>query len=342
MNSPSAKSAQSAQSAQSVPTVELPSRVRALLDTDLPYLTDGGLETTLVFHDEIELPEFAAYHLVQSESGRARLRSYSERYLEIARSARLGFVLETPTWRAGRDWGRIIGTAEDELLEINRRAVEELLALRRAWETEETPIVVSGNVGPRGDGYRADEWELEDHLDHHLFQVRALAGAGAEVITALTMTTIEEATSVVLAARQVGLPSVISFTVETDGRIPSGESLREAIEVTDDRTGSSPIYYMVNCAHPTHFGSVLEPVAPWTRRIGGLRANASRCSHAELDEATTLDEGDPREFGAQNVDLFRRLPDLKVLGGCCGTDHRHIGQIVASLQGRGGALRVAS
>ena len=319
------------------------SRVEALIDSHRPYLTDGGLETTLVFHDGVDLPEFASYAELQHAEGRARLRAYSERYLEIAREARTGFVLETPTWRANLDWGRKIGTSEEQLVDINRLAARELNELRQEWETSETPIVVSGNIGPRGDGYEAgDRGLVEDHTDHHRFQIEALASAGVDVITALTMTTVEEAAGVALAARQVGLPVVISFTVETDGRIPTGASLREAIESTDEITDAAPVYYMVNCAHPTHFDSVLEPGAPWTERIGGVRANASRCSHAELDAAETLDEGDPAEFGRQNAELFRLHPRLKVLGGCCGTDHRHVRRIAIELSLVNPPLRAAS
>lgn len=326
------------QVATSTPRTDLPrravrsARVQALLDSDSPYLTDGGMETTFVFHDGIDLPEFAAYDLLLRGEGRDRLRLYYERYLEIARRNRLGFVLETPTWRANLDWGRRIGTEPNELADINRLAVEELSALRKLRENEETPILVSGCVGPRGDGYEADDlYSVEQNRVHHSFQVSVLAAAGVDLVTAITMTNVSEAVGIAQAARSAGVPCVISFTVETDGCIPTGETLAEAIESVDSLSDAGPLYYMINCAHPTHFDSVLKSGAPWVHRIGGVRANASRCSHAELDESETLDEGDPVEFGVLNAELYSLLPSLRVLGGCCGTDHRHVEQIVRAL-----------
>ena len=137
----------------------------------------------------------------------------------------------------------------------------------------------------------------------------------------------EEASGIARAAREAGMPVALSFTVETDGRLPTGQPLNEAIAQVDSETGAYPAYYMINCAHPTHFDTVLAPESEWINRIGGLRANASRMSHAELDEAEELDAGDPVELGQEYADLKRHLPNLTVLGGCCGTDHRHIEQI---------------
>ena len=166
---------------------------------------------------------------------------------------------------------------------------------------------------------------------YHGLQARAFAEAGAQMMSAITMTYAEEAIGVARAAAAVGLPAVISFTVETDGHLPSGQTLGDAIAQVDDACQVAPAYYMVNCAHPTHFSSELDVGAPWLARVHGVRANASRLSHAELDEATELDRGDIGELGALYAALASTV-DLCVVGGCCGTDHEHVATIANALE----------
>jgi S-methylmethionine-dependent homocysteine/selenocysteine methylase len=292
---------------------------------DAPFLTDGGIETTLIFHDGHELPYFAAYDLLTRDGGEAALRGYFEPYVRIALDREIGIVLETPTWRANPDWAKRLGHSPEQLADLNRRAVTLLAELRDEHETVSTPIVVSGCIGPRGDGYVVgDAMSADEAAAYHGTQIRTFADAGVDLVTAITMTYADEALGITRAAQAAGVPAVISFTVETDGRLPSGQALSEAIEEVDRRSGEAPAYFMVNCAHPSHFYDVLEPGATWTQRIRGLRANASRLSHAELDEAEALDMGDPEELAHEYVALRDRLPCLTVLGGCCGTDHRHI------------------
>ncbi len=292
------------------------------------FLTDGGLETTLIFHDGHDLPHFAAYDLLTRDGGEEALRRYFEPYVNIALARGVGIVLETPTWRANPDWAALLGHSGEELEALNRRAVELLLELRDDFETESTPIVVSGCIGPRGDGYVVGEtMSAEEAASYHGAQVRTLAEAGADLVTAITMTYADEALGIARAAEAAEVPVVISFTVETDGRLPSGQPLGEAIDQVDAATDEAAAYVMVNCAHPSHFYDVLEPGSRWTGRIRGLRANASRMSHAELDGAEELDMGDPEELAHEYLALRERLPSLAVLGGCCGTDHRHVGAI---------------
>ena len=295
------------------------------------FLADGGIETTLIFDDGFDLPDFAAFALLDSEEGRAALHRYFDRYVEVAARDRVGIVLETPTWRASADWTTRQGYDLPALDRLNREAVELLFDVRDRHRQHEIPIVVSGCIGPRGDGY--DPGELMSRAEartYHALQARAFADAGADVITAITMTYPAEATGIVEAARQVGMPAVISFTVETDGTLPTGETLQSAIETVDAETDGYAAYYMVNCAHPTHFAHVLDPAAPWTKRIRGLRANASTMSHQELDEAPELDPGDPVDLAARYRSLRETLPQLTVLGGCCGTSHEHIDAISAA------------
>ncbi len=292
---------------------------------DAPFLTDGGIETTLIFHDGHDLPDFAAYVLLARDGGDAALRRYFEPYVEVAVAAGVGIVLETATWRASPDWAERLGHSPAELADLNLRAVELLEGLRGERDTAATPIVISGCIGPRGDGYVVGETMTAEEAEaYHGTQIGTFAGSSADLVTAITMTYADEAIGIVRAARAAGMPVVISFTVETDGRLPSGQLLREAIGEVDAATDGYAAYFMINCAHPTHFDHVLEPGSAWTDRVVGLRANASRLSHAELDEAEELDTGNPEELAYEYVALRERLPRLTVLGGCCGTDHRHI------------------
>jgi S-methylmethionine-dependent homocysteine/selenocysteine methylase len=274
------------------------------------FLTDGGIETTLIFQDGIELPDFAAYALLGRPDGEAALQKYFRAYAGIARRFGVGLILESATWRASRDWAQRLGHTPAELADFNRAAIRQLEGVRVEFESGKTRMVISGCVGPRGDGYNPTNlMPIEGAESYHTEQVRIFADSAADMVTAITMNYVEEAIGITRAARRVGMPAVISFTVETDGRLPTGETLPAAIERVDAETAAYPAYYMINCAHPSHFERVLDERQPWAQRVRGLRANASRQSHAELK---------------------RRLQRLNVLGGCCGTDHRHIEQIATA------------
>jgi S-methylmethionine-dependent homocysteine/selenocysteine methylase len=289
------------------------------------FLTDGGIETTLIFHEGWELPHFAAFDLLKSAEGRRALYAYYARYAALARACGLGFVLESPTWRASRDWGDKLGYGAAALADANGQAIRLLSELRQANACEASVMVISGCVGPRGDGYDPGAvMQAEEAAAYHAAQIASFAASGADMVTAITMTNANEAIGIARAADAAGLPVALSFTVETDGRLPTGQALAEAIAEVDGATGATPRYYMLNCAHPEHFAHVLEPQAAWVQRIRGLRANASRLSHAELNEAPDLDAGNPSELGAQYRELRAQHPQLTVLGGCCGTDHRHL------------------
>jgi homocysteine S-methyltransferase len=293
-------------------------------------VTDGGLETWLVFDQGIELPAFAAYPLAATAEGRALLVEYYEYYAEIAQSIDAAVVLEAPTWRANPDWAATLGHDRAALADFISASVGVVDDVRSRW-TGDQPFLIGGAVGPRGDGYRIDSMmDVEAALDYHSFQIECMAAAGVDVVTAMTMGYVEEAAGIARAAEAVGLPVILSFTVETDGRLPSGMSLAEAIEATDRATSAYPTHYMINCAHPVHFADVLDGTAPWAARIRGLRANASQLSHAELDEMVELDGGDPADLAARYVELRSALPGLQVVGGCCGTDHRHVAAIAAA------------
>jgi len=179
---------------------------------------------------------------------------------------------------------------------VNRRGVRLLEELREEAD-ERPPILVAGCIGPRGDGYQVDETMAAEEAErYHSPQVEVFAETSADLVSALT-TYAEEAIGIVRAASAAGVPAAVSFTVETDGRLPSGQPLQQAIEQVDAETDGAAAYFMVNCAHPTHFADVLDAGAPALERIRGLRANASTMSHAELDQAEELDDGDPVDLG---------------------------------------------
>jgi homocysteine S-methyltransferase len=289
------------------------------------FLTDAGLETDILFNRGIDLPHFASITLLQTANGRHALQDYYRGFLELARRMGTGLVLESATWRSSPDWAEPLGMTLAELDALNADAIAMLNALRAEYQSDASPIVVSGCIGPRGDGYDPGRiMSVDEAQAYHVHQAQIFQSAGADMIAAITMTNVPEAVGLALAANAVDVPVAISFTVETDGRLPTGDSLAEAVAAVDDATQGYPAYYMINCAHPTHFVGALEDNAPWTARIRGLRANASTCSHAELDAMTELDIGDPADLAARHKMLVDRFPHITVLGGCCGTDLRHV------------------
>jgi homocysteine S-methyltransferase len=294
------------------------------------FLTDGGMETTLIFRNGIDLPEFASFPLLESEHGIEALRDYLARYIELADSFGVGLILDTVTWRANADWGERLGYSADDLVGVNRRAVEFLAEISKA--RVQAPIVVSGCIGPRGDAYNPESlMTAEEAEEYHRPQIETLADTSTDLVTAYTLTYAAEAVGIVRAATGASIPAVISFTVETDGRLPDGQPLRDAIEEVDARTEGAAEYFMINCAHPTHFEDVLNEPGEWRDRIRGLRANASVKSHAELDESAELDAGDPLDLASHYRTVVKQLENLSIVGGCCGTDHRHVGAIAAAV-----------
>jgi S-methylmethionine-dependent homocysteine/selenocysteine methylase len=289
------------------------------------FLTDGGIETYLIFHDGLDLPYFAAFTLLKTDEGRAALRRYFERYATLAAEGNHGFILESPTWRASADWGDKLGYDAAAMDAVNKDAIALMQELREEYEPPASEFVISGCLGPRGDGYDPGAlMGVQEARAYHSAQIRSFAEAGADMVTAITMTNVPEAGGLALAARDAGMPCIISFTTETDGKLPSGEEICTAIAAVDSATDAHPAYFMINCAHPTHFEDAVKRGEAWIERVRGVRANASTKSHAELDEAETLDEGDPHDLGRRFNELREIMPNLNVLGGCCGTDHRHV------------------
>ena len=297
------------------------------------YLTDGGLETDLIFHHGVDLPDFAAFVLLDDDHGRALLGDYYRGFGEVARAHGVSLRLESATWRASADWGERLGYDAAALRSVNVAAVDLLHEV--AADFRDLPEVrLVGMIGPRGDGYRPGSWDArtgaDDALAYHRAQVQALSDAGVHVIAAYTLTDPAEAIGIVRAAREAGMPVEISFTVETDGALASGRTLAETIDLVD--AVAPPDGYLLNCAHPEHLDRAIDPTV--IARIIGIRPNASRLSHAELDESEQLDDGDPDELAARTVDLLQRMPAVRVIGGCCGTDVRHIAEMWRQLSAK--------
>ncbi len=292
------------------------------------FMTDGGLETDLIFNKGIDLPEFAAFDLLKNEEGKDVLNKYYRDYLNVAKEKCSGFILEAPTYRANPDWALKIGYSLASLKDINETAVRELEKLRNDYENDDFKIAISVCIGPRGDGYAPNNlMSIEKAEAYHSYQIKLVADTNADLVSALTMNYNEEAIGIVNAAKNNNIPVVISYTVETDGKLPSGQSLKEAITSLDKMTDNYVSYYMINCAHPDHFTDILNPDSPWVKRIKGLRANASAKSHAELDESESIDAGDKDQLAKKYQKLKTLLPNLTVIGGCCGTDHTHMEKI---------------
>ena len=290
------------------------------------FLTDGGLETVMVFHFGFELPQFASFTMLDDEAGQALLGTYYNDFLDEAAKQRAGFVLDTATWRASAGWGQVMGLEAAQIDAVNRKAVAVVQALKTERGKVGQTVLSNGVIGPHCDAYAPDlVLSAQAAQDYHQRQVDVLASAGVDLISAMTISSHGEAIGVARAAMAVDQPVALSFTLETDGRLISGMTLADAIHRTDDATGGAPVWYGINCAHPDHFRNIL--VGDWVARIGSVRANASRLSHAELDEATVLDAGNPAELARDYHHLLHILPGLRVVGGCCGTDLRHVAAI---------------
>jgi S-methylmethionine-dependent homocysteine/selenocysteine methylase len=295
------------------------------------FLCDAGLETDLIFNHGIEIREFAAHTLMEEALGRQALSDYFQGFLSLARDSGCGFILDTQTWKAHPHWADDLKESREQQQKANQDSVAFISALRDQYASNTGPIVLNAIVGPRGDAYAPEaELAVDEAEEYHAQQLQWLAGTEADMVTAMTFTQSDEATGFVRAANALQLPAVISFTVETDGKLPTGESLASAISAVDEATQSGAAYFMVNCAHPDHFSNVLGD-EPWARRIRGIRCNASRQSHAELDASETLDDGNPAELGDQYLQIKSKMPWLNIFGGCCGSDLRHVTQIADRL-----------
>lgn len=299
---------------------------------NLPLLGDDlfacyiGMDTEILFRDGIDLPGFASYQLLSNPEHKNLIRGYYCRLADLARSQNTGLILDTVTWVANRDRGAELGFTPEKLKQFNIEAIELIASVRE--EKGDLPTVLCGQVGPRGDGYApSDQMSTSEAEEYHSEQIEVYSNTDADFVAGFTLCYPEEASGIVRAAKKLNIPVAISFTVETDGRLPTGASVKQAIEQVDSEADGGPLYYLINCAHPDHFINIFDE-EPWTKRLRGVVANASRCSHAELDHAEELDDGDPDELGTQVGGLRKQYPHFNIFGGCCGSNLRHMKRIL--------------
>jgi S-methylmethionine-dependent homocysteine/selenocysteine methylase len=298
------------------------------------FITDGGIETHIIFNVGVELPHFSAFPLNDNAAGCEVIRNYYRDYLPGAKAAGRSFLFATDSWRASPDWADRLGYDRALLKQNNATSVALCAEVAAEFAAAGVASDIAGVIGPRRDAWQYDaSMTAAEAVDYHSPQVEAFAGTAATSLQAYTLTNTPEAIGIARAAEQAGLPLVLSFTVETDGALPGGKPLGVAISEVDEATGGYPAYYMINCAHPRHFAHELRSGAPWVDRIGGLRANASAKSHAELDASPEIDIGDIAELAENHAELLPSLPNLQLIGGCCGTDHRHIAAICSRCLG---------
>jgi len=318
------------------------SRRVADLFEERTFLTNAGTETYLVFQQGFDLPEFCAFTVFEDAEAWGELeRNHLGPILQAAADHGHGLMLDALVWRAQPDFVAKLGLGSDQLGHINATAVSRLREAAMRWrrsngfDEQSLPVLIAADIGPRGDGYRVEDAAVTVAAarDYHRPQIQAVVAAGADVVCALTMTGLSESIGIVEACALSGVPVIVSPTVETDGRLPDQSELGSFIRDVDEATGAAPLFYMVNCAHPTHLLPTLEAAraagASWLGRFRGFRANASRKSHQELDDSTELDRGDPREL-ARDVAEMQQTYGLRVIGGCCGTDHEHLAAIARS------------
>jgi len=295
------------------------------------FLADGGIETDLIFNRGIEIREFAAHTLLSDPASREQVAAYFRPFLTLAADCGAGYILDSQTWKAHLHWADSLRATAAELREANLDSISFIAGIRKEFADQSKPIVLNGIIGPTSDAYAPEARLTSDQARHyHAQQIGWLAETEVDMVTATTFPHVDEAIGFVQAAGEAEIPAVVSFTVETDGRLPTGVPLADAVRRVDDATDGAAAYFMVNCAHPDHFFHVLGD-EDWARRIRGLRCNASRLSHAELDACETLGDGEPSEFGSQYRSILERLPWINVLGGCCGSDLRHVTEVARSV-----------
>lgn len=292
----------------------------------------GGFETWLQYVDGFTLRHFCAFELLDDARGVECLTDYHRKLVEAAVENGFGVINEGLHYRASRDWGELIGYSKEALEEINIRGIEFYKDFAREYDSPDTPMIVGGAIGPRGDAYNVGRTpDASEAEDYHSEQIETFKKAGADVVTAMTFTSVEEATGLARAAKSAEMPVVISFFVAKGGKLKTGETLEDAITAVDAATESAPAYYMINCTHPTEFTPGLTD-GPWSRRLGGFMPNAVAMETLDLCKLGHLEDGDPEELGGQMAELARRFPHINVWGGCCGTDGRHIGQIARQVR----------
>jgi S-methylmethionine-dependent homocysteine/selenocysteine methylase len=303
-------------------TLEYPPRKPGLL-----YLTEGGVETEIMYKWGHKLPHFAMFTLLDKPEAMADMKSMFARALEVAATQKTGLVLSSLDYRASPDWAALLGISADGLRDVHFRTVAFMKEVAAPFVEKIPDLVFSGVIGPRGDAYGKGGGITEEEAeDYHTPQLKNLRDAGADMACALTFNNIPEAVGVARAAKAVGIPLGLYFTLNSKGTLGSGPTLKEAVESVEEITQGAPSYYGLNCSHPLEFMESLED-GDWLKRVRSIRPNAVRMEKVALCKLGHLEDGDPEELGQQMGDIRQKFPQMDILGGCCGTDERHLGEI---------------
>ncbi len=305
------------------------------IGTNEVFLTEGGIETEIMYRHGFELPEFSMLPLLDNPKAVAAIRSVLSQHLDVAAEFGLSFMLTGLDYRASPDWGAKLGYSPAGLADATIAAIDLLRDIAKNYENQIPRLLIGGILGPRGDAYSLNREITEaSSEDYHAVQLETLKRAKVDFTCAMTFNNIAESVGAARAAATAGMPFSISLTLDGTSKLKSGPSLAEAITEIDAKTGNeAPDFYMINCSHPLEYEPALE-AGDWTKRLRGVRPNASKMDKLALCKLGHIEDGDPVELGAQLLSLSDRYPQLDIFGGCCGTGHNHLREIAKVLTAR--------
>jgi len=296
------------------------------------YLTEGGSETEILYKWSFELPEFAMFTLLDDPEADNVIRGMFRRYFDVAAEHGTAMLLNGHDYRASPDWGAKLGYSSEDLRNVQHRVIRFLDDLRAEYADRVSDVYIAACIGPRGDAYgTGGDISADESEDYHSVQLHNLDGTAADMAVAATFNNVPEAIGVIRAANSIGIPIGVSLTLTPEGRLRSGPSLREAIETIDEASGGGAVWFGTNCAHPVEFEPALADAGPWLERLRYIRPNAAKMDKIALCSLGHLEDGDPVELGQQMGEVARRFPRVDILGGCCGTDERHLSQIAQNV-----------
>ncbi|WP_242521620.1 homocysteine S-methyltransferase family protein [Motiliproteus sp. SC1-56] len=296
-------------------------------------MTEGGTETEIMYKFGFELPHFAMFPLLDNPKAVSALNGMYQRYLDTAAKHGFNALVGGLDYRASPDWGSLLGYSNTGLAEMQLRAIEFLRDVAKPYQGQIADIQIVGVVGPRGDAYALNKTiSAQEAEAYHSTQLETLQQADVDLVWAATFNNVPEAVGVSRAAARCQLPLCMSFTLDSNHRLKSGPTLKQAIETVDLKAGDRrPDFYGINCSHPLEFSPAIEQAA-WFERVRCLRPNAAMMDKISLCKLGHLEDGDPQDLGEQMGELARRFPHIDIWGGCCGTWERHLEQIATQVK----------
>ena len=296
------------------------------------YLTEGGIETEIMYKYGFELPHFAMFPLLDNPEALTAMKGIWQRSLRAAADNGFNAIMNGVDYRASPDWGALLGYTPDGLASMQMRAIDFLRDVARDFEQDIDTIIISGTIGPRGDAYSRNETITADVAEeYHSVQLATLKKAGVDMAWAMTFNNIPEAVGTIRAAENTGIPIAMGLSLDSSSRLNSGPSMAEAVPEIDAQTNSAAAFFGLNCSHPLEFEPALDG-GEWMKRLRSIRPNASPMDKIALCKIGHLEDGDPDELAQQMLDVARRMPHMDIFGGCCGTDERHLSKIAATVK----------